>query len=163
MISNPKMCDEAATVEDVRRLFLDSHVHAALITRGRLLIAVIERSDLGPHQPDTASVARFGRLRGRVVAADEALAPVHRRMLRTNRRRLAVISTGGELIGLLCLKRSLTGFCSDQDVDARMTDRATDLLVTACADKRPGIERLPDLRSQTWSSRADHPALSDTI
>jgi predicted transcriptional regulator len=122
MISNPKMCDEAATVEDVQWLFFDSHVHAALITRGRLLIAMIERSDLGPNLPNTASVAGLGRLRGRVVAADEPLAPIHRRMLRTNRRRLAVISSSGELIGLLCLKRTLNGYCSDHDVLARITN-----------------------------------------
>ena len=35
------------------------------------------------------------------------------------RRRVAVINNDGRLLGLLCLKASQAGFCSDQDVRAR--------------------------------------------
>ena len=34
-------------------------------------------------------------------------------------RRLAVVDDDGDLLGLLCLKRTLDGFCSDADVRAR--------------------------------------------
>jgi CBS domain-containing protein len=122
MISSPKLCDEAATVAAVRRLFLDSHVHAAVVTRGRRLITVIERCDIASDLADTASIAGLGRLDGRVVAAAEPLDPVRRRMRRNNQRRLAVIDPDGQLIGLLCLKRTLKGFCSDHDVQGRMTN-----------------------------------------
>jgi hypothetical protein len=37
----------------------------------------------------------------------------------TGRRRAAVTSDDGTLLGLLCLKASWAGFCSDQDVRAR--------------------------------------------
>jgi predicted transcriptional regulator len=121
MIANPKLCDEAKTIEDVRRLFLDSHVHAALVARDRRLITVIERGDLDAELPDNTPIAELGRLDGRVVAAHSSLAHVHRRMLRNRKRRLAVIDPDGHLLGLLCLKRTLAGFCSDQDVDARAT------------------------------------------
>ncbi len=124
MISNPKLCDEATTVADVRRLFLDSHVHMAVVMRDARVISLVERSDLDTHLPDNAPVAGFGRLEGRVVAADESLASVHRTMRRNSQRRLAVIDSDDKLIGLLCLKRILAGFCTDQDVQARMISKA---------------------------------------
>jgi FdhD protein len=40
-------------------------------------------------------------------------------MTATGRRRAAVTSADGRLLGLLCLKASRRGFCSDQDVRAR--------------------------------------------
>jgi len=40
-------------------------------------------------------------------------------MIATGRRRAAVTSADGRLLGLLCLKASQAGFCSDQDVRAR--------------------------------------------
>jgi CBS domain-containing protein len=122
MISNPKLSDETATVADLRHLFFDSHVRVALVARDRQLIAVIERCDLGAQLAGTASIAGLGRLHGRIVGADEPLARVQRRMQSNNQRRLAVIDPDGELIGLLCLKHNLTGFCSDQDIQARMTN-----------------------------------------
>jgi hypothetical protein len=42
-------------------------------------------------------------------------------------RRRAVIDADGRLLGLLCLKSRLTGFCSDSDVAAR----AAETLVSA--------------------------------
>lgn len=38
-------------------------------------------------------------------------------------RRLAVIDDHGMLLGLLCLKRTGLGFCSDTDVQARADER----------------------------------------
>jgi hypothetical protein len=40
-------------------------------------------------------------------------------MTATGRRRAAVVSDDGRLLGLLCLKASRAGFCSAQDVRAR--------------------------------------------
>ena len=37
----------------------------------------------------------------------------------TGQRRRAVVDDSGRLLGLLCLKQRLTGFCSDDDVAAR--------------------------------------------
>jgi hypothetical protein len=44
-------------------------------------------------------------------------------MTATGQRRNAVISEDGRLLGLLCLKASQAGFCSDEDV----ADRAREL------------------------------------
>jgi hypothetical protein len=40
----------------------------------------------------------------------------------TGRRRAAVIRDDGKLVGLLCLKASRSGFCSEEDVRARALD-----------------------------------------
>ena len=44
---------------------------------------------------------------------------MHRAMLAAGGRRLAVVDHRLRLLGLLCLKRSGLGFCSDRDVAAR--------------------------------------------
>lgn len=38
-------------------------------------------------------------------------------------RRVAVVGHDGTLLGLMCLKRSWTGFCSDDDVASRAQSR----------------------------------------
>jgi CBS-domain-containing membrane protein len=38
-------------------------------------------------------------------------------------RRLAVVNHDSTLLGLMCLKRSRTGFCSDEDVASRAQSR----------------------------------------
>jgi len=53
------------------------------------------------------------------VPAEASLAEVRQVMIATGRRRAAVTSADGRLLGLLCLKASRAGFCSDQDVRAR--------------------------------------------
>jgi hypothetical protein len=53
------------------------------------------------------------------MPAGASVAEVHRAMIATGRRRAAVTSPDGRLLGLLCLKASRAGFCSDQDVRAR--------------------------------------------
>jgi CBS domain-containing protein len=53
----------------------------------------------------------------RALFAD--LAQAGQLMLAWGRRRLAVVDRDGKLQGLLCLKRSWSGFCSNRDVRAR--------------------------------------------
>jgi hypothetical protein len=66
-----------------------------------------------------AAAAPLGRLAGRTVGAGASLAEVQRAMNATWRRRAAVTSDDGRLLGLLCLKASRAGFCSELDVRAR--------------------------------------------
>jgi hypothetical protein len=125
MVSHPKLLPLAATVRDVRRLFHDDHVHAALIvTQAGWLAAVVERCDIsGSPAPDDAPAAPFGRLTGRTVLPGASLKATWLAMTAAGQRRNAVISAGGRLLGLLCLKASHAGFCSDEDV----ADRAREL------------------------------------
>ncbi len=125
MIRNPKICSTRATVDQIRRLFADPHVHAALVVdRDVVLVTVVERADLSADGTGDQRVAKFGHLNGRTIAADAPLDDVRDSMLAIGRRRLAVIDVGHHLVGLLCLKASGKGFCTEHDVHARALERA---------------------------------------
>ena len=122
MIRFPKLCDTGLTVGQAREHLLDDHVHALLVVADGLLVAVVERDDLpGARSGDPAW--RRGRLAGRTVRAGDDLARVTREMAERERRRFAVVGDDGQLVGLLCRKRSGRGFCSDDGVAARAAER----------------------------------------
>lgn len=130
MISTPARHPPSATVAEIRDFFRDDHVHAALIVSpAGYLEAVVERDDIAGCQGVDAAAAPLGRLEGRTVPAGASLAEVRRAMITTGRRRAAVISDDGRLLGLLCLKASRAGFCSDQDVRARALGEADPAVV----------------------------------
>lgn len=122
MITSPKTLPATTTVAQVREAFQDDHVHCVLILDGAVLLTVLERPDMveaDPKQP----AASLGRLRGRSIGPHEDLEPVRLAMLSQRRRRLAVVDSNQTLLGLLCLKRTGLGFCSDADVGARAAER----------------------------------------
>lgn len=123
MVRGPKLCGPATTVGDVRELFHDDHVHAALVVADGTLLAVVERSDIDSAPPDLAA-QQAGGLHERVVGPDADLDATWRAMTASGRRRLAVVDEQHTLLGLLCLKRSGRGFCSDDDVRERAESRA---------------------------------------
>jgi CBS domain-containing protein len=119
MVTIPVSHDSEATVSELRRLFDDEHVHMALLLDGRRLAATVERPDVEPSVPDDTPGCSVGSLRGRTVAPEAPLADVFESMQAEGRRRLAVTNEDGELLGVLCLKASGLGFCSDADVESR--------------------------------------------
>jgi CBS domain-containing protein len=120
MLTTPVRHPLSATVGEIRDFFRDDHVHAALIVSpAGYLEAVVERDDITGCQAVDAAAAPLGRLAGRTVPAGTSVAEVSRAMTETGRRRAAVTSADGRLMGLLCLQASRAGFCSDQDVRAR--------------------------------------------
>jgi hypothetical protein len=130
MITTPARHPRSATVGEIRDFFRDDHVHAALIVSpAGYLEAVVERDDIAGCQALDAAAAPLGRLAGRAVSAGASLAEVRRAMTATGRRRAAVTSDDGRLLGLLCLKASRAGFCSDQDVRARALGEADPAVV----------------------------------
>jgi CBS-domain-containing membrane protein len=126
MVTCPKTLPPECSVEQVRRLFGDDHVHMALIVdaRGHLL-TTLERSDIPADARGTAQAAAFGVVRHRTIdpklPADVATAVLQA----AGRRRLAVVDGHGKLLGLLCLKRTGLGFCGDAGVAARAAERGT--------------------------------------
>ncbi len=129
MIRMPKTCDSKATVGQVYQLFADDHVHVALLVQDGRLLTVINRSDLPADALPDAPAGTLGRLAERVILDTESLELAHRQMLVSGQRRLAVIDRTGSLLGLLCLKRSRTGFCTEQDIHERVVERTA----------RPGV------------------------
>lgn len=125
MLTIPVRHPLSATVQEMREFFRNEHVHAALIVApaGRLA-AVIERADLAQGCAPDAAAAPLGRLAGRTMPAWAGLAEAQQLMTATGRRRAAVVDSEGRLVGLLCLKASQRGFCSDQDVLARAAGSA---------------------------------------
>jgi hypothetical protein len=130
MLTTPVRHPVSVTVREIRHFFRDDHVHAALIVSpAGYLEAVVERGDVAGGQAPDAAAAPLGRLAGRTVPAGACLTDVRQAMTVTGRRRVAVTSADGQLLGLLCLKVSRTGFCSDQDVRARALGEADPAVV----------------------------------
>jgi CBS domain-containing protein len=120
MVTCPKTQGPKCRLEDIRTLFEDDHVDMALIvTAERHLLTTIERPDLPPRTGPSALVTELGTLAGRTVAPSDSLDVVTSILIRQGRRRLAVVDASGKLLGLLCLKRDLTGYCSDEAVRQR--------------------------------------------
>jgi CBS domain-containing protein len=123
MLRRPKLLPSGASVDDVRAQFGDDHVHLVLVTsEDGVLLTTIERTDL---DGATGALAQqIGTLNERVISGDASIEEALNRMTADARRRLAVIDEEGRLLGLLCLKQSGNGFCSDGDVDSRSGEYA---------------------------------------
>ncbi|ROO85076.1 CBS domain-containing protein [Actinocorallia herbida] len=121
MLLSPKVHGRDTTVADAAVVLRNDHVHAVLVVDGAVLLAVVERGDLGapPHLPARSA----GRLGERVARPGDDLETARRAMAVAGRRRLAVVGEGDVLLGLLCLKRTGLGFCSDEGVEARAAER----------------------------------------
>jgi hypothetical protein len=122
-LASPKVFGSQSRVGHVRELLLDDHVHAALIVHRGKLLTVIESADIPIDVPDDFPAKDFGRLVGRTVRPDARAIATLELMRSAGRRRLAVIDVRGNLLGLLCMKRNMTGFCSEADVRAREMER----------------------------------------
>ena len=124
MVTAPATMRPTATVADARAFFADDHVHMALIATSGRLLGTLVRADIDDLDDDAAPALSRSRLDGRSVALGKPAEDVRLRLIAHGVRRLAVVDDAGALAGLLCLKRKLTGFCTDADVTARAAERA---------------------------------------
>jgi CBS-domain-containing membrane protein len=128
MLRHPKVLDAQATLDEARAALTDDHVHMVLLTEGSTLVGTLVRTDL-PHpiqRSDQGSgpALPWSTLRDRTVPSATSADTVNKLLIERGLRRLAVIDHDGTLLGLMCLKRSRTGFCSDEDVASRAQSRA---------------------------------------
>lgn len=123
VIRYPKTLPAHATVGEVRAQLADDHVHLALLTEGDVLVGTLLRSDLPASVRDEQAALPRARLRERVVPPERSAVEVYEYLRRSEVRRVAVVAPDGVLVGLVCLNRRLTGFCSNEDVSARAEDR----------------------------------------
>jgi CBS-domain-containing membrane protein len=123
MVTAPKTMRPTATVADAREFFEDDHAHMALIATSGTLLGTLVRADLTVLGDDAMPALSRSRLDGRSVALHEPAEEVRVRLIEQGQRRLAVVDDAGVLAGLVCLKRDLTGFCSDTDIAARAAER----------------------------------------
>jgi predicted transcriptional regulator len=119
MVTRPAVHGASITVGELRQLFDDDHIHMALLVRNDELVGAVERADLSAVVSNATPAREIAALNGRTIGPDAALSEAITAMKRSGRRRLAVTTEDGRLLGLLCLKASGRGFCSDADVAAR--------------------------------------------
>jgi CBS domain-containing protein len=122
MVTRPKTMTSDASVAAVREVLEDDHVHMVLLTERDVLRGTVVRTDL-VGACDADPVLPSARLAGRTVPPHASAEAARQLLLARGERRLAVVDGEGALLGLLCLKRRRTGFCSDADVLARTLER----------------------------------------
>lgn len=105
-------------------MFGSDRVHMAVLADEGRLVTAIGRDEVPSHLADELPARSLGRWAGRVISADASLDAARELLDALGRRRLAVVDVRGRLEGLLCLKRTRAGFCSDRDAGARARDRA---------------------------------------
>lgn len=115
----PKTMGPRATLAEARAALADDHVHMLLLTEGGRLLGTLVAGDLPPSGAVDAFASDYATLEGRTVLPHLPAADALEVLLSTGQRRRAVVDDSGRLLGLLCLKRRLNGFCSDADVAAR--------------------------------------------
>lgn len=151
MLRHPKTLPEDATIADAATSLDNDHVHLVLLTRGTQLVGTLTRADLPEEVPSSSSAREaagsalpWAVLEGRTVPPSATVDAVQELLLTQGVRRLAVVADDGSLLGLVCLKRRSTGFCSDAGVEARATSRgdATDHDVSS-AGAQPIASRHP--------------------
>ena len=121
MLRDPKRLPADASVADARAVLSDSHVHMVLLTEGDSLVGTLLRSDL-PDGGNNGPALRWSELSGRTAPPSMSAQTARDRMITEGIRRIAVVSDDGMLLGLLCLKRNRTGFCTTTDVASRAAD-----------------------------------------
>ncbi len=124
VVRMPKTLPTSVSVATARAALQDDHVHMLLLTEDGLLRGTLVRDDLAAAGDDAAPALGLAVVEGRTIAADVPAEAARRLLVDSGRRRLAVVDADGRLLGLLCLKRRQTGFCSDADVASRHADPA---------------------------------------
>jgi len=138
MLTVPKTHDLDLTLHQAHQAFANPHVHMLLLTSPNgVLQGTLVRSDLThldvQETPDALAVGH-ARLGGRTITPGVHAVTATSTMLDQQTRRLVVIDNHHRVVGLLCLKRTLDGFCSDANIRAR----------AAQAHRRPpALERAP--------------------
>ncbi|HEX4726168.1 MAG TPA: hypothetical protein VH298_00125, partial [Jatrophihabitans sp.] len=87
MVHRPKVESVTSTVAQLRRLFVDPHVHAALIAVDDVLITVVDRDEVHSALPANTPATSLGTLLGRTVEPTESLETARQQLMSTGRRR----------------------------------------------------------------------------
>lgn len=124
VVRMPKTLGRRTTVAQARAAFENDHVHMLLITDGGILLGTLVRADLLETAAEDEPALAYAVLEGRTIEPGLSAEQARRQLVDGGERRRAVVDETGRLIGLLCLKRRRTGFCSEADVAARAAERA---------------------------------------
>ncbi|MCS3781822.1 CBS domain-containing protein [Tsukamurella ocularis] len=118
MLRRPTVHPADITVGAARTAFATSpKLHLLLLIRDGALVGTLDRDDLTGTTDDAAPALTVASLAERTTAPGVPAARLRSHMITTGVRRLAVVDDDLRLRGLLCLKASRTGFCTDDGVD----------------------------------------------
>lgn len=122
-LRHPAVHPAGLTVAEARAAFdASAKTHMLLLVDGERLLGTLTRADvMDPLAPEAR--VPLGLLTDRVIEPDAPLDATWEQMVREGRRRLAVTDSSMRLLGLLCLKRRLDGFCTDEGVAHMREDR----------------------------------------
>lgn len=126
MITRPHLHPAGTTVDEACAALTDSHVHLLLLVEDGRLLGTVERGDLDDVADGGRPALDVARLEGRTLPPDQPLDTAYAELVAAAQRRRAVVAPDGRLLGLLCLKRSGSGFCTDDGVAARAGERDGD-------------------------------------
>ena len=118
MLRHPKTLPTHASIAEARAALSNDHVHMVLLTEGTTLGGTLTRTDLPPAGSEGPALF-WSTLTGRTVPPDAPTRVVQDLLIDRGLRRVAVVNADGSLLGLVCLKRRRTGFCSEADVASR--------------------------------------------
>jgi len=119
VVRQPLTLPLTTTVAEARAEFADDHMHMLLLTANGFLIGTLVRSDIAETDSDADLALVYASMEGRTVPPSVNAEVMRRVLVANGDRRRAVVDREGRLVGLLCLKRRMTGFCSDADIAAR--------------------------------------------
>lgn len=122
LVRLPKTLPLTTTVAEARAEFSDDHLHMLLLTSNGFLLGTLVPADLLDVDSDDDLALVYASVSGRTVPPTVNAEVMRRVLVSRGERRRAVVDRDGRLVGLLCLKSRLTGYCSDSDVAARAAD-----------------------------------------
>lgn len=126
MLHHPTVHPADLTVAEARAFFASSPKrHLLLLVRDDVLVGAVSRHDVetAPQAEGSAPATTIASLEGRTTTPEVPVGPLRESMAGTGLRRIAVVDDEMHLLGLLCLKASLTGFCTDEGVAAMRRER----------------------------------------
>lgn len=126
MLRHPTIHPPDITVGDAVAAFESSpKIHLLLLVHAGRLVGTLTRADIAAAalREDASPLARSS-LRARTTSPGSELEPLREAMVANGTRRLAVVDDDLRLLGLLCLKASGTGFCTDDGVDRMRRSRS---------------------------------------
>jgi CBS domain-containing protein len=109
MLRNPKTLTAAASVAEVRELLANPKVQMVLLTEGGAFKGAVTHvpAEASPRNRALAYVDTDAATISPQASADEAF----ERAVASPTRRVIVLDEDHNVVGLLCLNRSRTGFC----------------------------------------------------
>ena len=115
MLRNPKTLTAAASVAEVRELLADPKVQMVLLTEGEAFRGAVTEvpDDASPRDRAVAYVDTDAETISPDASADESF----ERAAASPTRRVIVLDDDENLLGLLCLNKSRTGFCQTPKSD----------------------------------------------